>query len=234
MMKLLSVDTNAKTMKSTSKGYLTGILYMYPNKKTCPHAEIAGCSAWRDGLCLVNAGLASVYKSVNLARQRKTDLFFNDQKTFFVQLIKDINSLIKRAERMDLIPIVRLNGTSDIRYEYIIVHDNKNIFDLFPNVQFYDYTKISQRLNHKITNYDLTFSYSAKPEYAKQVTTAIAFKSRIAVVFSKKIPEKFLGMDVIDGDKHDLRFIEQRNVIVGLIAKGKARNVESDFVINAI
>jgi hypothetical protein len=66
------------------------------------------------------------------------------------------------------------------------------------------------------------------------VTTAIAFKSRIAVVFSKKIPEKFLGMDVIDGDKHDLRFIEQRNVIVGLKAKGKARNVKSDFVINVI
>ena len=233
-MKLLSIDTNAKTSKGTSKGYLTGILYMYPNEKTCIHAEIAGCSAWKHGLCLVNAGLASVYKSVNLARQRKTDLFFNDQKTFFVQLIKDINSLIKRATKLELIPVVRLNGTSDIRYEDIIVHEGKNIFGLFPDVQFYDYTKISHRLDHKIPNYDLTFSYSAKNEYAKQVIKAIGFKSRIAVVFSKKIPETFLGLNVIDGDKHDLRFTEQRNVIIGLIAKGKARNVESDFVINAI
>ena len=233
-MNLLSIDTNAKTSKGTSKGYLTGILYMYPNAKTCPHAESAGCSAWKHGLCLVNSGMAGVYKSVNMARERKTDLFFNDRPTFFNLLIKDINSLIKRANRLNLIPIVRLNGTSDIRYEDIIVHEGKNIFELFRNVQFYDYTKISHRLDHKIPNYDLTFSYSAKPEYAKQVTTAIAFKSRIAVVFSKKIPETFLGMEVIDGDKHDLRFTEQRNVIIGLIAKGKARNVESDFVINAI
>ena len=234
MMKLLSIDTNAKTSKGTNKGYLTGILYMYPNAKTCPHAEIAGCSAWKHGLCLVNAGLAGVYKSVNIARQRKTDLFYNDKFTFFDQLIKDIKSLVKRAARLELIPVVRLNGTSDIRYEDIIVRDNKNIFELFPTVQFYDYTKISQRLNHKFTNYDLTFSYSSSIDYAKQVVKAIEFKSRIAVVFSKKIPLTFLGMDVIDGDKHDLRFTEQRNVIVGLIAKGKAKNVESDFVINAI
>jgi hypothetical protein len=233
-MKLLSIDTNPKTIKGTNSGYLTGILYMYPNAKTCPHAEIAGCSAWKHGLCLVNAGLAGVYKSVNIARQRKTDLFFGDKSTFFDQLIKDIQSLVKRAAKQELIPVVRLNGTSDIRYEDIIIKDNKNIFELFPTVQFYDYTKISGRLNHGFKNYDLTFSYSAKTEYAKQVTTAIEFKSRIAVVFNKKIPLTFLGLDVIDGDKHDLRFTEQRNVVVGLVAKGKARNVESDFVINAI
>ena len=39
-----------------------------------------------------------------------------------------------------------------------------------------------------------------------------------------------MGRKVIDGDKHDLRFLDEKNVIVGLIAKGEAKKDISGFV----
>lgn len=233
MFKLLNVSKNAKTVKGDKEGYLTGILYIYPNKKTCPFAEMAGCSAWKHGECLVNAGHAIMFKNINEARQRKTDMFMSDPQYFLELLYHDIGKLIGKAKKQDMIPVVRLNGTSDIMWEnYKLDKFGKTLFELFPHVQFYDYTKIASRLNHGIPNYDLTFSYSKSIEFEPEVNKAIYFKSRMAVVFRKSLPDTFMGKRVIDGDKNDLRFLEPNDVIVGLIAKGKARKEESVFVVN--
>jgi len=231
--KLLSVGTNAKTIKGDGKKYKTAIIYMIPNEKICPMSgkNMANC---RVG-CLVNAGLASVYKTINQARQRRTDLYENDQKLFLEILNKEIKRFINYCEKRDITPCIRLNGTSDIDYERLIDMESYNAI-------FYDYTKRPNRLDKKLPkNYHLTVSYSQATErYQNIVEDAIKKHSNInvAVVFRDKLPAKYKGFKVINGDLHDLRFLDKKNVVVGLKEKltlnseGKLDRDNSGFVVD--
>ena len=164
---LLTV-TNAKTIKGQSLGYLTAILYLSPadllsvRLNLCPSAKLAGCI---DG-CLNTAGRGA-FNSVQRARMRKTLYWWQYRDEFMALLVRDIERVQRMADRQGLKLAVRLNGTSDIRWEkqYIQIapfntnaSDHRTIFDLFPNTQFYDYTKIPGRTVP--SNYDLTFSSS--------------------------------------------------------------------------
>ena len=123
-----------------------------------------------------------------------------------------------------------MNGTSDIQWETIKINNYNNIFDDFSDIQFYDYTKIPTRKVDDIPNYHLTWSYSeANTKYSKLFDSVI---NNIAVVFKGTLPDSFKGRKVIDGDKTDLRFLDQHNVVVGLKAKGKAKLDTSGFVIS--
>ena len=233
-MKLLSIDTNAKTSKNTQFGYLTGILYLAPADLSgvnyCPMAELAGC---KEG-CLNTAG-RGVFSNVQEARLNRSKLFNTDQNAFMRQLVDEIGALSRKANKLSIKAAVRLNGTSDIRWENIQFkwfNKLQTIFEIFPNVQFYDYTKIPNRKNIP-SNYDLTFSYSGKKGFEKYNQKAIDNGVRIAAVFDKpeNIPVTFHKRSVFDGDKHDLTFLNHKNAILGLYAKGKARQDQSGFVI---
>jgi hypothetical protein len=50
-------------------------------------------------------------------------------------------------------------------------------------------------------------------------------------VFWPTLPSTWLGFPVIDGDRHDARFLDPAGVIVGLRAKGLARVDTSGFTI---
>ena len=129
-------------------------------------------------------------------------------------------------------PALRLNGTSDIQWENIEVDGYKNIFAMFPQIQFYDYTKIPTRKVEHIPNYHLTWSYSeADDKYASLIDKV---SNNIAVVFRDALPKVFKGFKVIDGDKHDMRFLDETQVVVGLIEKGEAKKDTSGFVIDLI
>lgn len=234
---MLSMSSDAKTVKGQKFGYLTGILYLTPADgselgNVCPFALLAGC----DKPCLNTAGRGA-FTNVQLARLAKTELWFNDRAIFFDNLCRSIRRVIKRALRLGLTPVIRLNGTSDIQFElYSFVFEGviyKNIFELFPDVQFYDYTKIPTRHNVP-SNYDLTFSYSGvatfSAVYEKAKLNPI-FK-RFAVVFDKitNIPAKFDSMPIMGGDDSDLRFLDGSGV-VALYAKGKAKKDTSGFVV---
>jgi hypothetical protein len=234
---LLSISSDAKTSKGEKLGFLTGILYLAPYRtiqayNTCPMAVKAGCFE----ACLYTAGRGA-YSSVQNARVNKTNWFYIDRESFINQLIKNINSLIYKAKKMKLTPLIRLNGTSDIKWENISFEYNgryyENIMQLFPYLQFYDYTKISNRINLP-ANYDLTFSYSGKSEFIKYVNKAIDNKMRIAVVFKDKhnLPDEFMGLSVVNGDNSDIRHIDPHNVIVALYAKGKAKKDNTGFVVH--
>jgi hypothetical protein len=150
----------------------------------------------------------------------------------------DINKGIKQAKKAGLTLLIRLNGTSDIKWENVyFTYDNKQttIFDLFPTVQFYDYTKISNRVDLP-KNYDLTFSYSGVIQYQPYVKKAIDNQMRIATVFRKveDIPTSFLGLPVVGGDNSDIRHLDDQNTIVALYAKGKAKKDYSGFVVDTI
>jgi len=179
--------------------------------------------------CLNTAGLGGVYPSIQKARQRKTDLFLNDRVEFMRQLFADIVKIEKHCIKKGKIAAIRLNGTSDIQYELIKVN-GLNVFDTFPNITFYDYTKIPNRKISNIKNYSLTWSYSeANEKYSDYFNTV---PNNIAVVFRDKLPKTFNTKEVINGDLTDLRFLDPDNVIVGLKAKGKAKKDYSGFVIN--
>ena len=234
---MLSIDTNAKTIKGQQYGYMTGVLYLAPYKlsgyNVCAMAEIAECHI----PCLNSAGRGA-FNSVQAARIRKTKLFFEDRPAFFAELIPSIRSLIRKAKAAGLIPLCRLDGTSDIKWENVeFEYEDSyyiNIFEMFPDLQFYDYTKIPNRMVDHIPNYDLTFSYSGVVAFQPYVRKAIDAGYRIAVVFRKRedIPAEFLGTTCVDGDDSDLRHEDPHGVVVALYAKGKAKHDTSGFVID--
>lgn len=236
---LISIDTNAKTVKGQKEGFLTGILYMAPANlsgyNTCSMASIAKC----DIACLNTAGLGGVYSSIQEARIKKAKLYFEHRELFMHNIVLDIKKLIASASKKGFIPLVRLNGTSDIKWENVPVTvegiEYPNIMSVFPDLQFYDYTKIANRVDLPV-NYDLTFSYSGVLKYQKYVNIALQNKMRIAVVFrtEKQIPAKFLGLNCVSGDNTDIRHIEAGNIIVALYAKGKAKKDNTGFVVDNV
>jgi len=236
--KLLAIDTNAKTVKGQKYGFMTGILYLAPSTisghNTCPMAKVAGC----EEACLYTAGRGA-FNSVQQSRIDKTLWFHADRSGFMLQIVRDIRKLTRKANTAGMTPLVRMNGTSDIRWESIPVAVDgvtyPNIMSAFPDVQFYDYTKLANRKNVP-ANYDLTFSYSGLPGYQKYVTQARNAGMRIAVVFRsrKDIPENFLGMECVDGDASDIRHMDPQGVVVALYAKGAAKRDTTGFVVDSI
>jgi hypothetical protein len=229
---LLSCGSNAKTVKGDGSEYLTAIMYLTPWKSAginvCPMAEQAKCI---DG-CLNTAGRGQM-SSVQIGRARKTQWFAQDRQGFMAQLVQDLESFVSYCSKRGIQPCVRLNGTSDIRWELIPVEGHKNIMEAFPSVVWYDYTKIANRRGLP-DNYHLTWSYSGANEaYAKQHAIAKANGLNIAVVFRRKgdIPTQFLGLPTIDGDRDDMRFLDPKGVVVALYAKGKAKQDQSGFVV---
>lgn len=241
-MKLLSTG-NPKVLKGLKQGFNTYILHLAPadlsGYNTCPKAT-AGCKA----ACLNTAGRGGMFKkgeSTNMiqeARIRKTKMFYENREQFMIDLVKDIELGIKQSIKKDLVPVFRLNGTSDLSFEkYEVIRNGKsyrNIFAAFPEVQFYDYTKVIGRKVKDIKNYHLTFSM-ADGNYM-DCKRAVTEGLNIAVVFGLKkdspMPEKFFNynMTVFNGDESDLRFLDPKNSIIGLYAKGKAKKDTSGFV----
>jgi hypothetical protein len=241
-MKLLSIG-NPKILKGIKSGFNTYILHLAPAKvsgyNTCPKAT-AGCEA----ACLNTAGRGGMFKKgettnvIQEARIRKTKMFYENREEFMVQLVKDIELGIKQSAKKDLVPVFRLNGTSDLSWEkYPVIRNGvsyRNIFAAFPDVQFYDYTKVLGRKVKDIENYQLTFSKADGNDV--DVKKAIVEGLNVAVVFGVKkteaLPENYFGLPVFNGDDSDLRFLDPKGVVVGLYAKGKAKKDVSGFVVN--
>lgn len=236
-MKLLSTG-NPKLLKGEKKGYLSFVLHLSPadvsGYETCPK-RTAGCTA----ACLNTAGRGGMFKpggtnTIQEARKRKTRLFFEQRDEFMKQLVKDIQLGVKQAEKKGMIPAFRLNGTSDLSWEkYPVTVDGTeyaNVFAAFPQVQFYDYTKVRGRKVSGIDNYHLTFSKADGNDMDVRLSASSGMN--VAVVFSGKVlPSTYLGRPVYNGDETDLRFLDPAGVVVGLVAKGKARKDTSGFVV---
>ena len=226
-MKLLGIS-NTKTLKGEKQGYRTYIMHLAPSTlsgyQVCPMASL-GCST----ACLNLSGMGR-FSNVQAARIAKTRHFFEDRPAFMQQLVREVRSAVKSSQKLGLTPVFRLNGTSDIRWEMIPVLGDAlptayaNIMMMFPQVQFYDYTKIPNRRNVP-SNYHLTFSRSETNHQ-----DVILSQNNVAVVFDV-LPATYLGRTVIDGTETDLRFLDPQNVVVGLKANGKAKQDTSGFTV---
>lgn len=247
---MLSVSADAKTIKGQKRGYLTGVLYLAPHtlsgRNLCPDAS-PGCIA----TCLNTAGRGA-FNSVQRARIAKSRMFRETPYVFMSQLDEDIHRLVRKAKRLKMTPLVRLNGTSDIPWENVAYGDQYNLMYEHVNTQFYDYTKSYRRmaafLSGKLPpNYHLTFSRSECNE--DKAVAVLHQGGNVAVVFStrkgEKLPRTWQGFKVIDGDRDDVRHkdnthgangvdsVGRHGVVIGLRAKGKARRDTSGFVVQA-
>jgi hypothetical protein len=225
-MKLLTTQ-NYKTTKGEKLGIMTGILYLAPAKisgyEVCPRRS-EGCTK----SCLYSAGRGA-FNTVQKSRVAKTKMFFEQRDAFMDQLRKDIKSLVNKASKQNMVPAIRLNGTSDIEWTRL------GIVDEFPDVQFYDYTKVLNRVTkERPSNYHITFSKNESNEV--ECLAAIKAGVNVAVVFDTKrgedLPETWNGAPVYDGDDTDVRFLDPKGgYVIGLRAKGKARKDQTGFVV---
>ena len=228
MFKLLST-ANPKIQKGTKQGYLSFILHLAPSdlsgKNTCPKAT-PGCIA----ACLNTAGRGGMFKKgentnvIQRARIRKTNYFFNDRAGFMDDLVGDIMKAVNYARRKGLIPVFRLNGTSDLSWEkYPTRYGADSIFEQFPTLQFYDYTKVLGRKVSHIPNYHLTFSKADGND--SDVAEALLQGMSVVAVYDK------IPAGVPSADETDLRFLDPKGIMLGLKAKGRAKKDYSGFVI---
>jgi hypothetical protein len=232
----LVTDKNVKTQKGLGKGYLTGVMHLMPSDlagygNVCPCAS-PECRT----MCLNTAGIWANAPAVQKARRMKTELYFKNRPQFMADMRKSIQALVRKAKRENLTPAVRINGTSDLPQVAMEMARE------FPDVQFYDYTKIPRPWERQLPNYHLTFSRSEIND--KDTMEALEHGVNVAVVFSiakgEPMPKEWRGYPVINGDNHDLRFLDKLEgegpFVIGLSGKGKARGkgkgTESGFVVD--
>jgi hypothetical protein len=249
-MSLLTIG-NPKTLRGEKRGYRTAILHLAPHKlsgfNVCPSAT-EGCAA----ACLNTAGRGGMgtgalagdelanANAIQRARVRRTLEYFNDRPAFVATLAHEIGLFVKRCERDGFVPCVRLNGTSDLRWETTPAGDAPSLMAVYPSLQFYDYTKLANR-KHLPPNYHLTYSLAEGARNEKGAAVALANGMSVAVVLRgcgdsahpKPFPRYWRGRPLVDGDESDLRFLDPRGVYVGLRAKGRAKHDASGFVRNA-
>ena len=224
-------STNSKTAKNSIETY---ILYLAPHTQNskkiniCPKAS-KGCAA----ACLFSAGRGK-FSNVIASRTNKTEYYLTDKEKFINQLSQEIQKIAIKSIKQNKKIAIRLNGTSD--QDFIALIKKYNNLDLlndkqFKNLVFYDYTAILGKIKKYInTNYKLTLS--RKEDNESDIIQALQLGGNVAAVFRDELPTRYKGFKVVDGDTSDLIMLYNKNVILGLKAKGEAKKDKSGFVID--
>jgi hypothetical protein len=226
-----SISTTVKHKKSIKYGELTYSLYLAP-AKTSGYEVCPGRTAECTKLCLNESGMNTMIQNIkgdviNNSRITKTRLFFEDREFFMHMMIAEIRSGITRAKKLGYTFSVRLNNTSDISpLDFKL--DGKNILEIFPQVIFYDYTKVKSRVDlmKVYGNYNLTYSYNGYN--LTECELMLLNKINVAIIF-KIVPNTFMGYKVIDGDLNDLRHRDKKGVVIGLLYKRVRQKLTPDI-----
>ena len=174
--------------------------------------------------CLNTAGHGGIgldadkLNPVQIARLKRSAFFHERRSEFWQMLICDIDALKRRAKRLKLQAAVRLNGTTDVKWESqpVVIDGIKiadNIMELYSDVIFYDYTKwpYAKRPNESLpVNYHLTFSRSESNE--DQIAENIAHGRNVTVVVdipsrdhTTPLPATWREIPTYDADNSDYR-----------------------------
>lgn len=230
------VDVSSKLIKNSKISKVnTYCIYLSPANlsgyNTCSHST----PECRIG-CLNTSGRAGIEMiigkdMISSCRIKRTKLLF-EQPSFFMQwIIEEIKSKKQLSKKKNMDFAVRMNGTSDIDWSNILVN-GKNIFEIFPDIQFYDYTKNPNKFNKINKNHHLTFSYTGKNWQTCEMLLQKGFN--VAVVFdvktNHKLPTKFNGYRVTDGDLTDYRPLDPKGTIVGLRWKKIGNKEANDYI----
>jgi hypothetical protein len=235
-----SINSSSKLLKSgiVSKQYTYG-LYLAPAKTSgynvCSHSTKEcrlGCLATsgRAGMELISGG-----DRIKNARIKKTKLFYEQPEFFMQWLIAEIRVAQLKAKKDGYFFSVRLNGTSDIDWQNVRIN-GQNIFEIFPEVSFYDYTKNVMKFFNLAPNYHLTLSYTGRNWHLCEVM--LKNGHNVAMVFNvkneKQLPLQFADYQVINGDLTDYRVADAKGIIVGLKWKRIADRVIEKQVLNSV
>ena len=235
MQKILN-SGNSKTAKGEKKGWKTYGIHLAPSKvsgfNVCKWAS-KGCAM----ACLNTAGRGAM-KNVQEARIKKTIRVFKDRKNFMAQLADEITKAAKSAARKQMQSCFRLNLTSDLPWENMKHFDGVSVFEKFKDQIFYDYTKSRKRMEQYLAgelpkNYSLTLSRS-EDSSDLELAMILGQGGNVAIVFRGELPKTWNGFEVIDGDDSDLRFLDKKGVVVGLVEKGLAKKDKSGFVVEPL
>lgn len=223
-------STNAKTSKNATE---TFILYLAPHTQNakgfnmCSHAS-EGCIKG----CLFKAG-RGVFNNVINARVKKTNYFVENRQQFIDQLALEILKEYNKAKKKGSKVLFRLNGTSDIDfYSMLIRYANLDVQTLSDHAHFYEYTKNINYIKRWEGAKNITYTFSKSESNKSLIPAAIAYGANVSVVFYPDLPQKYMGIPVVDGDKSDSIMIYNKGVILGLRAKGPAKKDTTGFVIN--
>jgi hypothetical protein len=234
-----NINSSSKTLKSKKVSHqYTYMIYLAPASTSgynvCSHSTPEcrlGCLATsgRSGLELT-AGISKIKD----CRITKTKLFYEQPEYFMDWLIAEIKMYHKKAIKDGYYFSVRLNGTSDIDWQNILIN-NKTIFQLFPDVQFYDYTKNYNKFKYIAPNYHLTYSYTGRNW---QICKSLLNKGiNVAMVFNVKnaleLPAMYNGYEVINGDLTDYRIADAKGIIIGLKFKNISNKQAENKVLNS-
>jgi hypothetical protein len=218
-MKLLSNGkTNAKLVKNDRESF---IMYLSPHTNNSKGINLCvGATEECILACLYDSGYASVYASVNEARQRRTEFYINSKEEFMIQLAKEINEFILQADGKEI--LFRLNGTSDLDFLYMLKKYADFDFMSTPaNVFFYDYTKIFGKIvkyGHCSDKYKQTFSFSGSN--TEECLQALKLGNNVAMVYKGTMPKEWNGYEVVDGDVSDEEMFKYSGKVLGLKLKG--------------
>lgn len=223
-----AVNQSHKMHLSFINGCMTYCIYLAPadlsGYNVCPNSK--HCRKW----CLNGSGhnkieMMSGISEIQDSRIRKTRYFFEHRTEFMILLVMELERYANKAAQCGMSFAVRLNGTSDISPEEFVLN-GINILEIFPDIQFYDYTKVPERYEilNKYPNYDLTFSFDGYnwDECEKVLNN----NGRVAVVFDE-MPEIYKGYPVMNADGYDMRFSDPIGVICGLTYHRVANNYKN-------
>ena len=239
---------SAKMQYSYNNGTATYCVYLAPANMADPNRSVCPVSATCREFCLNGSGRNKgdviahgiEHSKINQSRIKKTMFWWEKREMFMELLILEIlrNKLIAESKGMAF--SVRLNGTSDLNPEDF-VYRGKNILELFPDVQFYDYTKVPSRfyLIDKYPNYDLTFSFNGYNW--KQCEAFLNRGGKVAVVFDCNLPTTYKGWNVVSGNEYDMRYLDPNQSIIGLhyhrtandYKRGTYNRTKTPFIIDA-
>ena len=229
------LSSNPKVEKGIDFDYLTNIFHGAPSfassYNSCASASL-GCGF----NCLNESGHGQKHMmhenvhSVHVARVTRTMLWFRFRDQFKAKMQREIRALVRKAKRMNLVPVMRPNGTTDFNFESLW----PELFTTNTDVTFYDYTKNANRDVSHIPNYSLSFSVSetnldtAKAELQRGLNVVIVLRLKR----NEPKPDYVLGYPTINGDIHDLRFLDDNTKphVVCLFAKGHAYKDTTGFV----
>lgn len=219
-----SVAQSMKMRLSYENGTMTYCLYLAPadmsGYNVCPNSQY--CRQF----CLNGSGQNKCDElsrgvegsKINQSRIKKTKMFYEDRATFMRLLIHELNRYQRRAKKLGMEFSVRLNGTSDLSpLAFRDPETGKNILELFPDVQFYDYTKVPTRIKlmQQYPNYDLTLSYNGYNW--EECEKFLKEGGKVAVVFfDEKLPKSFHGYPIVDANGYDMRYLDPASSIMGL------------------
>ena len=232
-----NVSHSAKLMKTQKVRHeLTYGVYLAPadlsGRNVCP-----GASEYCKAACLNQAGRARIETNnhIHNARIKKTKLFFAYNTFVMDWITAEIRMYKAKADRMGYTFSVRLNCTSDLDISKYRNSAGLNLLEQFPSVKFYDYTKVFSRIKLLQTypNYDLTYSYNGL-NFNKCIA-ALNTGVRVAMVFEKRLPAFYHNIPVVNGDLYDIRYVDPKNSIVGLVFKHVRNKInlnETPFVIS--